>query len=55
MGTTLVSAISYSDGVVISNVGDSRAYYVTETEIIRVTKDHSLVETMVDHGGYHRG
>ena len=50
MGTTLVSAISYSDGVVISNVGDSRAYYVTETEIIRVTKDHSLVETMVDHG-----
>ena len=32
------------------NVGDSRAYYVTETEIIRVTKDHSLVETMVDHG-----
>ena len=50
MGTTLVSAVSWEGGAVISNVGDSRAYYVTETEIIRVTKDHSLVETMVDHG-----
>lgn len=50
MGTTLVSAVSYEDGVVITNVGDSRAYHITETGIIRVTKDHSLVESMVDRG-----
>ena len=30
MGTTLVSAISYDGGVVVTNVGDSRAYHITE-------------------------
>lgn len=50
MGTTLVSAISYDGGAVITNVGDSRAYYITQTGITRVTRDHSLVESMVEHG-----
>ena len=50
MGTTLVSAISYDAGVVVTNVGDSRAYHITEDGITRVTKDHSLVESMVDRG-----
>ena len=30
MGTTLVAAVAYENGVVITNVGDSRAYYITE-------------------------
>ena len=50
MGTTLDAAVSYEDGTVISNVGDSRAYHITEGGIVRVTKDHSLVESMVDRG-----
>ena len=50
MGTTLVSAVSYDGGAVISNVGDSRAYRITADGIHRVTKDHSLVERMVDRG-----
>ena len=51
MGTTLVSAISYSDGFVVSNVGDSRAYFIErEQGITRITKDHSVVENMVDRG-----
>lgn len=50
MGTTLVAAVAYENGAVITNVGDSRAYYITEAGITRITKDHSLVETMVDHG-----
>ena len=50
MGTTLVAAVSYEGGTVISNVGDSRAYHITEGGIVRVTKDHSLVESMVDRG-----
>ena len=45
MGTTLVSAISYDGGVVVTNVGDSRAYHITEDGITRITKDHSLVES----------
>lgn len=50
MGTTLVAAVSYQGGVVITNVGDSRAYHICENGITRVTKDHSLVERMVDRG-----
>ena len=50
MGTTLVSAVSYDGGAVLSNVGDSRAYHITTDGIHRVTKDHSLVESMVDRG-----
>ena len=50
MGTTLVAAVSYQGGVVVTNVGDSRAYHISENGITRVTKDHSLVERMVDRG-----
>lgn len=50
MGTTLVAAVSYEGGVIVTNVGDSRAYHICENGITRVTKDHSLVERMVDRG-----
>lgn len=50
MGTTLVSAVSCGQDVVICNVGDSRAYHITHDGITRITKDHSLVERMVERG-----
>ena len=50
MGTTLVSAVSYCGGTVITNVGDSRAYHITQDGIVQITKDHSLVESMVERG-----
>lgn len=50
MGTTLVAAAVTNNGVVIANVGDSRAYHVTEHQITQVTKDHSVVEDMIDRG-----
>lgn len=50
MGTTLVSAVSFGGGAVLCNVGDSRAYHISEQGIVRITKDHSLVESMVDRG-----
>ena len=50
MGTTLVSAITYEDGAVIANVGDSRAYHISAAGITRVTTDHSLVQSMVERG-----
>ena len=50
MGTTLVAAVTYDEGVVVSNVGDSRAYMISENGITRATKDHSLVESMVERG-----
>ena len=50
MGTTLVSAVVYEGGAVITNVGDSRAYHIANGEITRVTRDHSLVQSMVERG-----
>lgn len=50
MGTTLVSAVSFDGGVVIANVGDSRAYHINKQRIVQVTRDHSLVERMVERG-----
>lgn len=50
MGTTLVAAVVNKDVAVITNVGDSRAYHISKDGIVRITKDHSLVERMVDRG-----
>lgn len=50
MGTTLVAAVTYSGGAAVTNVGDSRAYHITGEGITRITKDHSVVEGMVDRG-----
>lgn len=51
MGTTLVAALVIGDSVHIANVGDSRAYYLTNNDTIRqITTDHSLVERLVALG-----
>ena len=50
MGTTLVSAAARDNQAVVTNVGDSRAYYITRDVITLITKDHSLVQDMVDRG-----
>ena len=51
MGTTLVSVIAWGDQALVSNVGDSRAYLIRpEAGISRVTRDHSLVERLVEMG-----
>lgn len=50
MGTTLVAAICIGRSVAIANVGDSRCYLVHGETITQLTKDHSLVEEMVDRG-----
>lgn len=50
MGTTLVSAVISPDMAVVCNVGDSRAYHIGAKGIRRVTRDHSVVEEMVESG-----
>ena len=50
MGTTLVAAIGSGNRLVITNIGDSRAYLITEEGIERLTRDHSLVEDMMMQG-----
>ena len=50
MGTTLVAAIISGENVLISNVGDSRAYLLSDSGIRQISKDHSLVGSMVEQG-----
>ncbi len=50
MGTTLVAAIVCASGAIVANVGDSRAYYLYENRISRLTRDHSLVQDMIERG-----
>lgn len=50
MGTTLVAAILCGDKTTVINVGDSRCYIIKDSEIKQITKDHSLVEDMIDKG-----
>ncbi len=50
MGTTLVSAIARDELAVITNIGDSRAYFISRNGITRISKDHSVVENMIDNG-----
>ncbi len=50
MGTTVVTSLIVGDNLYIGNVGDSRCYLVRKREIRQLTKDHSLVQEMVDRG-----
>jgi len=50
MGTTLTAAVSTSHGEVVANVGDSRLYHVTKSKITQITRDHSVVEDMIERG-----
>ncbi|WP_251330750.1 PP2C family protein-serine/threonine phosphatase [Haloplanus pelagicus] len=50
MGTTLVGALVRDGRATVVNVGDSRAYHVSESAIDRITVDQSVVRTLVDEG-----
>lgn len=49
MGTTVVAAVIKDDDLIICHVGDSRAY-IAGNNFMRVTKDHSLVQSLIDSG-----
>ena len=50
MGTTLVAVLIQNRKATVLNVGDSRAYGINEDGIRQISKDHSLVQMMVDRG-----
>lgn len=49
-GTTLTCALLMGDHVHFAHVGDSRAYLWTEEGLRQVTRDHSLVDRLVEMG-----
>ena len=50
MGTTLCAVLVEEGRATVVNVGDSRLYRINAQGIRQVTKDHSLVQLMIDRG-----
>lgn len=50
MGTTLVAVAEATDGFVVANIGDSRAYRLMDNRLIQMTNDHSLVGELMRSG-----
>jgi protein phosphatase len=49
-GTTLLCALLLGNQAYIANVGDSRAYLVSPEGCRQITRDHSIVDVMVELG-----
>lgn len=50
MGTTLTLAYSVSDELFIAHVGDTRAYLFRAGKLNQLTRDHTMVQMLVDAG-----
>lgn len=50
MGTTLTIAVVFDGTLLISHVGDCRAYLLRKNALMRITVDHTLVQELVDSG-----
>ncbi len=50
MGTTVVAAIVTKNTVCVAHAGDSRAYIISKDNMLQITKDHSVVQAMVETG-----
>ena len=49
MGTTLTAVFIEGDSLKVSQVGDSRAYLVLDKKIIRLTKDQTYIQSLIDN------
>ena len=47
-GTTVTSTVILGDLAYIAHVGDSRAYLITDEGIEQITRDHSLVQRLIE-------
>lgn len=50
MGTTFTSSLFYDGKLTIGHVGDSRAYLIENETIYLLTRDHSLLEELIEAG-----
>lgn len=52
MGTTVVVLLFYDNRFTVAHVGDSRLYRLREGVLEQVTRDHSLMQELIDRGFY---
>ncbi|WP_124054503.1 PP2C family protein-serine/threonine phosphatase [Arcanobacterium ihumii] len=50
LGTTCISLLRSNNKLAMVHIGDSRAYLLREGVLTQVTRDHTLVQYLVDHG-----
>ena len=50
MGTTLTICYIFRQTAIVAHVGDSRLYHITKDKIQQVTRDHSIVEQLIEQG-----
>jgi protein phosphatase len=50
MGTTLTLAYSAGAELFVIHAGDSRAYLHRDGKLMRLTKDHTMAQLLIDHG-----
>lgn len=50
MGTTIVAVLLSGPRIHVGHVGDSRLYCFRQERLTKLTKDHSLVQDLVDRG-----
>jgi protein phosphatase len=49
-GCTLTALVLGADRAAVAHVGDSRAYLVRDGRLTRLTRDHTVVQTLLDEG-----
>ena len=52
MGTTVVALVLDGDSAYLGHVGDSRAYLLRDGELVRLTRDHTIVQQEIDAGRF---
>ena len=50
MGTTLTAALIWDGHLCVAQVGDSRAYLIRDRRITQLTRDQTLVQSLIDAG-----
>lgn len=50
MGTTITACLITKNIAIVAHVGDSTCYLVNNEGITKITKDHSLVQQLIDEG-----
>jgi protein phosphatase len=50
MGTTLTALLWAGAQVAVCHIGDSRAYLLRDNDLYQITRDHTLIQSLVDEG-----